>query len=114
MQSKTLHEGFLNHLTYSCCRLRLPISRQQFEQAQGEVIQSTEYRIQEFLTRNRELAFTPLELLQAIYPGTVVDPMNDPRQFFVEAALDSLLTKKAVVGKKIMEAGYPAVYFVCT
>jgi hypothetical protein len=48
-----------------------------------------------------------------MYPGTVVDPINDPRQFFVEAALDSLLTKKAVVGKKIIEAGYPVVYFVC-
>jgi hypothetical protein len=92
----------------------LPISRQQFEQIQGEVIQSTEYRIQEFLAQNRELAFTPLEILQGIFPGTVVDPMNDPRQFFVEAALDSLLTKKAVVGKKTIEAGYPVLYFVCS
>jgi len=92
----------------------LPISRQQFEQTQGEVIQSTEHRIQEFLTQNRQLAFTPLELLQGMYPGTVVDPINDPRQFFVEAALDSLLTKKAVVGKKIIEAGFPVVYFVGT
>jgi len=92
----------------------MPISRQQFEQAPGEVIQSTEHRIQEFLNQNRQVAYTPLEILQGIYPGTVVDPINDPRQFFVEAALDSLLSKKAVVGKLITQTGQPMLYFVCT
>ena len=92
----------------------MPISRQQFDQSPDEVIQSTEHRIQGFLAQNRQVAYTPLEILQGIYPGTVVDPMNDPRQFFVEAALDSLLSKKAVVGKLITQTGQPTLYFVCT
>ena len=92
----------------------MPIPRPQFEQLQGELIQSTEHRILDFLTQNRQLAFTPLEILQGIYSGTVVDPINDPRQFFVEAALDSLLAKKAILGKKVIEAGYPVLYFVCS
>ena len=92
----------------------MPISRQQFDQAPGELIQSTEHRIQGFLTRNRQLAYTPLEILQGIYPGTVIDPINDPRQFFVEAALDSLLSKKTIVGKMVTQTGTPVLYFVCT
>jgi DNA-binding response OmpR family regulator len=94
----------------------LPISRQQFDQNAGEAIESTEYRILEFLTQNRESAYTPQEILQGIYPGTVVDPINDSRQFFVEAALDSLLSKKAIVGKMITDTshGHPVLYFICT
>jgi DNA-binding response OmpR family regulator len=94
----------------------LPISRQQFDQNAGEAIESTEYRILEFLTQNRESAYTPQEILQGIYPGTVVDPINDSRQFFVEAALDSLLSKKDIVGKMIADTGHghPVLYFVCT
>jgi len=55
-----------------------------------------------------------LEILQGIYPGTVVDPLTDARQFFVEAALDSLLSKKAIVGKMVNEAGHPVLYFMCS
>jgi superfamily II DNA helicase RecQ len=107
-------QGFLRSLTASYHVFVLPVSRQHLEQSPGEVVQSTEFRIQEFLTQNRHSAYTPLEILQGIYPGTVVDPINDPRQFFVEAALDSLLSKKAVVGKMITEAGRSILYFVCS
>ena len=105
-------EDFLRLFTDFRYVFMLPISRQQWEQSPGEIVQSTESRIQEFLTQNRQAAYTPLEILQGIYPGTAVDPVNDPRQFFVEAALDSLLSKKAVVGKKITEASHPVLYFL--
>ena len=105
-------EDFLRFFTDFCKVFTLPISRQQFEQTPGELVQSTESRLQEFLTQNRQAAYTPLEILQGIYPGTMVDPVNDPRQFFVEAALDSLLSKKAIVGKMIAESGHPVLYFV--
>ena len=53
-----------------------------------------------------------MEIIQGIYPDAVVDPVSDPRKYFVETALDSLLSKEVVVGKVVAEAGVPVLYFM--
>jgi len=105
-------QDFLNYTSYSSSHQECRYLVSNLIKVPGELIQSTEQRIQEFLTRNRQSAYTPLEIIQGIYPDAVVDPVSDPRKYFVETALDSLLSKEVVVGKVVAEAGVPVLYFM--
>jgi DNA-binding response OmpR family regulator len=79
----------------------LAIPRQDFETRQGRTIISLEQQVLEFLSRNRDTAFTPLEIVQGIWEPTVIAP-NDPRVRDVSVALDNLITRERVSGKALV------------
>lgn len=91
-------------------RLRLPISRNEFEKLKA-IGPTLEEEVLEFLSKNRQSAYTSIEIVRNLIPMTIVDPINDPNVERVNVALESLLTRKAIVGKERETSTGLAYYF---
>lgn len=79
-------------------RLRLPISRNEFEKLKA-IGSTLEEEVLDFLSKNRQSAYTSIEIVQNLFAIAVVKPINDPTVERVNVALENLLTRKAIVGK---------------
>ncbi|MGD0176307.1 MAG: hypothetical protein ABSC50_05720 [Candidatus Bathyarchaeia archaeon] len=79
-------------------RLRLPISRNEFEKLKA-IGPTLEEEVLDFLSKNRQSAYTSIEIVQNLFAIAVVKPINDPTVERVNVALENLLTRKAIVGK---------------
>ncbi|MGA2971815.1 MAG: hypothetical protein ABSE39_04210 [Candidatus Bathyarchaeia archaeon] len=92
-------EGFLSYNAHLKSRLKLPISRNEFEKLKA-IGPTLEVEVLAFLSKNHQSAYTSNEIVHNLIPLTVVDPMNDPNVERVNVALENLLTRKAVLGKE--------------
>jgi hypothetical protein len=79
-------------------RLKLPISRNEFEKLKA-IGPTLEEEVLDFLSKNRQSAYTSIEIVQNLFATAVVKPINDPTVERVNVALESLLTRKAIMGK---------------
>ena len=77
----------------------LPISRNEFEKLKA-IGPTLEEEVLDFLSKNRQSAYTSIEIVQKLIQTAVVEPINDPTAERVNVALEKLLKRKAVVGKK--------------
>jgi hypothetical protein len=98
---KTCLGRFLKSLPVLFVRVRLPIPRQDFEAKEGRTIVSLEQNVLGFLSKNRGMAYTPFEIIQAIWGEGVLAP-NDPRLRDVSIALDNLITREKISGKALV------------
>lgn len=79
-------------------RLRLPISRNEFEKLKA-IGPTLEEEVLDFLSKNRQSAYTSIEIVQKLLTA-VLKPINDPNVERVNVALENLLTRKVIVGKE--------------
>ena len=79
-------------------RLKLPISRNEFEKLKA-IGPTLEEEVLDFLSKNHQSAYTSIEIVQKLLTA-VVKPINDPNVERVNVALESLLTRKLIAGKE--------------
>ena len=91
-------------------RLKLPIPRNEFEKLKA-IGPTLEEEVLDFLSKNRQSAYTSIEIVQRLFPTAVIEPINDPNVERVNVAVENLLTRKAVVAKKRETSTRPEYYF---
>jgi hypothetical protein len=92
----------------NACRIRLPISRDEFDKLNQRADLTLEEAVLTFLQANRQSAFTALEISIQLNPQS---PINDPLALQVKAVLQNLLTRRVVVGKWREAAGDREYFF---
>jgi len=106
----TLLGMILKRRRSSKSRVRLPISRNEFEKLKA-IGPTLEEEVLDFLSKNRQSAYTSIEIVQNLFATAVVKPINDPTVERVNVALESLLTRKAIVGKQRVTSTGSEYYF---
>lgn len=88
----------------------MPIPRNEFKKLKA-IGPTLEEEVLDFLRKNRQSAYTSIEIVQRLFPTAMVEPINDPNVERVNVAVENLLTRKAVVAKKRETSTRPDYYF---